>query len=53
MVLTHISSSRQGGAFSGDLLDQKSKSSLFPGVCVCGGGGGGGGGGAWLQMTSA
>ena len=51
MVLPHISSPPQGGAFSGDLLDQKSKSSLFPGVagCVCVGGGGG----ALLQMTSA
>ena len=28
--------------FSGDLLDQKSKSPLFPGA-----------GGPWLQMTSA
>ena len=37
--------SPQGGAFSGDLLDQKSKSPLFPGS--------GGGGGSWLQMTSA
>ena len=34
--------SPQGGAFSGDLLDQKSKSPLFPGP-----------GGLWLQMTSA
>ena len=32
-----------GGAFNRDLLDQKSKSLLFPG-CVCVGGGGGGGG---------
>ena len=31
----------QGGAFSGDLLDQKSKSPLFPEL-----------GGPWLQMTS-
>ena len=30
----------QGGAFSEDLLDQKSKSPLLPGV------------GAWYQMTS-
>ena len=37
--------SPQGGAFSRNLLDQKSKSPLFPGP--------GGGGGAWLQMTSA
>ena len=34
--------SPQGRAFSGDLLDQKSKSPLFPGA-----------GGPWLQMTSA
>ena len=33
--------SLQGGAFSRDLLDQKSKSPQFPG-----------GGGPWLQMTS-
>ena len=32
--------SPQGGAFSGNLLDQNTKSPLFPG-CVCGGGGGG------------
>ena len=34
--------SPQGRAFSGDLLDQKSKSPQFPGA-----------GGPWLQMTSA
>ena len=34
--------SPQRGAFSGDLLDLKSKSPLFPGP-----------GGPWLQMTSA
>ena len=34
--------SPQGGAFSRDLLDQKSKSLLFPGP-----------GGPWLQMTGA
>ena len=34
--------SPQGGAFSRDLLDQKSKSLLFPGP-----------GGLWLQMTIA
>ena len=34
--------SPQGGAFSRDLLNQKSKSLLFPGP-----------GGPWLQMTSA
>ena len=34
--------SPQGGDFSRDLLDQKSKSPLFPGP-----------GGPWLQMTSA
>ena len=47
--------SPQGEAFSRDLLDQKSKSLLFPRcVCVCvGGGGGGGGGGSWLHMTTA
>ena len=40
--------SPQDGAFSGDLLEQKSKSrhSPGPGVCV-------GGGGEWLQMTGA
>ena len=36
--------SPQGGAFSRDLLDQKSKSPLFSGR----GGGGGGEGGPWL-----
>ena len=34
--------SPQGGVFSGDWLNQKSKSGLFPGVA-----------GPWLQMTSA
>ena len=34
----------QGGAFSRDLLDQKSKKHYSPGL---------GGGGGWLQMTSA
>ena len=34
--------SPQGGAFSRDLLDQKSKSPLFPGPGV-----------SWLQMTGA
>ena len=38
--------SPQGEAFSGDLLDQKSKSQLFPR-------GGGVGGGTWLHMTRA
>ena len=43
-VVLPMSSPRRVEAFNGDLLDRKSKSSLFPGA---------GGGGAWLQMTSA
>ena len=42
MVLNTNEQSPQGGAFSRDLLDQKSKSPLFHGP-----------GGPWLQMTSA